>query len=280
MSAIVDVIKISEKEIEERIADLKTGFEDFSRKIGKEADPEVLRTWVIDTLVERELMTKMAAATQPVPSEKRIEQELLANKELYAELPESEQIAEACINMQIRRLTRQIRKGAKLPQESDLFTYYKANKEEFTFGDIPILTRISRITLSPESRIENYMLLMNLRNKLEDDVENLLWEAATVKLSDTFSQDDGIVSFELYHALPADKKAQLKALAKGEISEVLELQPGILSLVKSHGQSEVTLMPFATVKEFIMQKLSNEIFEQELDKWYADQRAKFTVVIE
>jgi hypothetical protein len=255
MAVTVDGIEIPESEIQTEMARLRPEYVTYVRNQGGEPDEGQLHEWAVEDLIEEFLFRKEAAASQPVPSDDRVKQELEAHAPAYASLPEGERHGRARVTLQQRRLMREIRKDVEQPDEATIRAFYDTNAEMFMAPESLRLSHICRV-IEPGSRPSAFLDL--LRAKADVEQGRMTWVEAVDAYSDTAERDRGLFATVARGELPAECEATLFALKPGELSDVVDFKQQTLHLFKLLVRLEPEKMPLDSVKE----DLKNMMFAQ------------------
>jgi hypothetical protein len=255
MAVTVDGVEIPEHEIQAEMARLRPGYGDYVQGQGGEPDEAQLREWAVENLIEELLFRREASATQPVPSDERVRQELETNAVAYADAPEAERLAKAREALQQRRLTREIRKGVRPPEETGMRAFYEAHPDLFV---APEALRLSHVCILPEpaTRADDFLLLLRLKTDVEQG--RMTWQEAVADYSDTAERDHGFFATVSRGELPAEVEEKLFALSPGGISDVVDFGERTLHLFKVLARLEPERVPFEEARE----KLKSVLFEQ------------------
>lgn len=255
MAVTVDGGEILEKEIQAEMARLRPEYGDYMRREGGEPSDTQLREWAIEDLIEERLFQKAAVASQPVPSDERVHQELEVHAEAYQELPEPERFGRARTALQQRRLMREIRKGVKPPAEAEVLAYYEAHPELFVAPESLRLSHICRY-VDAGRRAAAFLDLLRVKADLEHG--NIAWIEAVEACSDSFQRDSGLFATVARNELPAEIEEKLFALKPGEVSDVIDFGEQTIHLFRVLARMEPEKVSFASVKEH----LTGVLFEQ------------------
>lgn len=255
MAVTVDGVEIPETAIQEEMQRMRPEYTEYVQREGGEPNETQLRQWALENLIENALFLRAAVASQPVPSEARIQQELETHASMYQNMPEAERPRKAQETMQQRRLMREIRKGVKPPSEEELKAYYDANPKQFV---APEAIRLSHICLyvSPATRPDAFLELLRIRSELEQN--RLVWGEAVQRFSDSFSKDSGFFATVVRGELPPDIETQLFALKENELSDVIDFGQQTLHLFRAEARLPPGPVSFDDIKEH----LTGALFEQ------------------
>lgn len=245
MAVTVNGVEISETAIQEEIDSLREDYENYVRKEGGVPDEAQLREWAVEDLIENHLFREAAIAAQPVPSEERVRGELENNKHLYDKLPEEQRHMRASVTLQQRRMMKEIRKGAKAPDEQALREYYESHPKTFVAKEALKLSHICRfVGMGDKARI--YLDLLDLKSALEKGQTE--WESELSVHSDSFSEDFGLFATVVRGELPQEAEDKLWKLGEGEVSDVIDLGMDTLHLFKVMRRFESRKLKYSEVK--------------------------------
>ena len=255
MAVTVDGVEILETEILEEMERLRPEYDLYVRREGGEPTEPQLREWAIEDLVEEALFRKAAVASQPVPSDERVRQELEVHAAAYANVPEGERFARARAALQQRRLMREIRKGVKQPSEAEARAYYDAHPELFVSPEALRLSHICRY-VGPDTRAAAFLELLRVKADVEHG--KATWFEAVETCSDSFERDAGLFATVARNELPAEIEEKLFALKADEISDVIDFGEQTLHLFRVLARMEPEQVAFEAAKEH----LAGVLFEQ------------------
>lgn len=255
MAVTVDGVEIQEREILAEVARLRPEYDDYVRQQGGVPDEAQLREWAVEDVIEEFLFRQAAVASQPLPSEERITQELKANASAYEAVPEAERWERARAALQQRRLMREIRKGVKPPEDTAVRAYYEAQPELFVASEALRLSHVCRL-VGPASRADAFLDLLRVKTDVEQG--RMTWMEAVETCSDTVRQDSGLFATVGRGEMAAEIEEQLFALKPGELSDVIDFGEQSLHLFKLLVRIEPETIAFETVAP----NLKNMLFEQ------------------
>ncbi len=255
MAVTVNGVEISEAKIQEEIARLREEYEQYVQAEGGEPKEEQLREWAAENLIETQLFREVALATQPVPSEERVKQELDKNATLYETLPEEQRLAQASVTLQQRRMMKDIRKSAKLPSEGEMRDYYDAHPDLFIAPEALRLSHVCRY-LDAGNKAQVYLDLLELKTALDNKA--IAWGAALSANSDTFRRDYGRFATVAHGELPAAVEEKLWNLGEDEVSDVIDLGMETLHLFKVTARLETTKIKYHDIKDDLRKKMFEE----------------------
>ncbi len=248
MAVTVNGVEIVEAEIHAETEKLREDYEKYMRSEGAEPDEAQLREWAIENLIEEQVLREAACATQPVPSEERINAELKKNADLYDGLADERKRALAIESLQKRRMLREIRKSVPPPDEQAVREYYAANPELFMAPETLRLSHICRY-ITGESKTEAYLAMLDLKARL--DKGEIDWETALFEHSDSFKQDFGFFATVTRGDLPPEVEEKLWGLGEGEVSDVVDLGLRMLHLIKVSDRREPKKLQYHESKELL-----------------------------
>ena len=274
MAVTIDGGEIPEQDILAEIQILRTGYSDYVKREGGEPSEEQLREWAVENLIEAFLLRREAVASQPVPSDERVQKELETNAEEYAGVPEADRPVKAREALQRRRLTRELRKKVKRPDDAEVRAFYDAEPDLFV---APETLRLSHICILSElsTRANDFLLL--LRVKAEVEQGRTAWWDAVQEYSDTAERDGGIFATVIRGELPPDVEEKLFALKQGEISDVLDIGAQTLHLFKIIDILAPGKVAFKEVREFAENILFDEACRNAMNEWLDAQKAKSVI---
>ena len=252
MAVTVNGVEIIDAEIRAEMDRLREDYERYMRSEGAEPDEAQLREWAIEDLIEEQLVREAARATQPVPSEERVDKELEKNAALYAGLPEEQKRARAGENLQQRRMMKEIRKGAPVPDEQAAREYYEKNPDLFVAPEALRLSHVCRY-LKDESKADVYLAMLELKTRL--DKGEIDWATATGEHSETFKRDFGVLGTVSRGELPGEAEEKLWKLNAGEISDVIDLGVNTLHLIRVVARLEPQKFKYHEIKEDLKKKM-------------------------
>jgi parvulin-like peptidyl-prolyl isomerase len=253
MAVTIDGVEVPERAIEEEMARLRPEYGEYVRTQGGEPSETQLREWAVEDLIE-DFLFRREAAGQPAPSDERVRQELEQHAKDYADVPDAERPGRAREALQRRRLTREIRKGVKPPDESVLRAYYDANPGRFMVPEALRLAHVCRI-VGGVSRADAFLELVRIKAAVEQG--RLSWLDAVMG-SDTAERDEGVFATVSRGELPEKLEQALFALKPGDLSDVADLGGGTLHLFKVLERLEAGKMPF----DFAKEPLADALFGQ------------------
>ncbi|MDD2455928.1 MAG: peptidyl-prolyl cis-trans isomerase [Kiritimatiellae bacterium] len=252
MAVTVNGVEIIDAEIRAEMDRLREDYERYMRSEGAEPDEAQLREWAIEDLIEEQLVREAARATQPVPSEERVDKELEKNAALYAGLPEEQKRARAGENLQQRRMMKEIRKGAPVPDEQAVREYYEKNPDVFVAPEALRLSHVCRY-LKDESKADVYLAMLELKTRL--DKGEIDWATALGEHSETFKRDFGVLGTVKRGELPGEAEAKLWKLNAGEISDVIDLGVNTLHLIMVVERLEPQKFKYHEIKEDLKKQM-------------------------
>ena len=255
MAVTVNGVEVKESDIQAEIKRLRPEYEAYVSANGGAPDEAQLREWAEEDLIEEALFRAAAVASQPVPSDDRVRQELEAHAETYKDVPEEERFVRGREALQQRRLIKEIRKRIAHPGEAAVRAYFDQHPEQFVAPEALRLSHLCRY-VDPGTRSD--VLLDLLRIKTDLSQSKVAWVEAVEACSDTFRQDSGMFATVARNELPAEIEKQLFALRPGEISDVIDFGQGTLHLFRLLAHLEPEKVAFETVKEH----LAGVLFEQ------------------
>lgn len=255
MAVTVNGVEIAETEILEEVARLRPEYAAYVRGNGGDPDEGQLREWAVEDLIEAELFRQAARATQPVPSDERVQKYLEETAEGGEKLSQEERMVLGREALQQRRMIKEIRKGVEQPGEDAVRAYYDAHPEMFVIPEALRLSHICRF-VDPGNKADAFLEL--LRIKAELDGHRISWAEAVETYSESFRRDQGIFPPVSREDVPAEIEAKLFALKPGEVSDVIELEGGSLHLFRLLTREEPRMIDFKEAKEHV----SGILFEQ------------------
>lgn len=255
---------LSESMIMAEIETMRPDFAQFMGKQNQPVDERVLRKWAVENLIESQLLHAHIAATQPVPSEQRIQQELERNAEMYEADGDGRQ-AKARQNLQTRLFHKQMRKSIPAPTEAECRAYYDENPQVFILPEAISLEHICAIPARVEDVPSETLALLRIKSLIEQG--KLDWSAAVKEFSITFERDEGYFALVSRGELPPKTDEQLFGLNVGEISDVIDFDNRTFHLFRVMEKHGARSLPF----EHAHSKISEVVFEQKV----ADRFAKF-----
>jgi len=255
MAVTVDGVEIPESDIQEEIKRLGPEYNEYVRREGGEPSDAQLREWAIENLIEETLFRRAAVATQPVPSDDRVRQELEVHADAYQHVPEAGRFAKAQVALQQRRLMREIRKGVKPPDEAEVKAYYSANPTLFVAPEGLRLSHICRF-VNPATRAGAFLDLLRIKAELEQN--KITWADAVEHASDSFPRDSGLFATVVRGELPPEIEEKLFALEEGALSDVVDFGEQTLHLFKLMAHMQAETVAFESVREH----LTGVLFEQ------------------
>ena len=253
MAVKVDGVEITEQEIQAEIEALRPEYVEYVRQQGGEPSDEQVREWAVENLIEGLLLRQEAIKTQPVPNEERVRKELESAD--YSAFPEAQRAEQARVNLQQRRLVREIRKTVKPPADEEARAFYAGNPEVFVAGEGLRLSHICR-WVDPVTRADAFLDLLRIKSEIEQG--RISWIEAVQAYSDTAERDAGMFATVTRGDLPKEAEEALFALVPGAISDVIELDTQTLHLFKLLVKLESQQMPYEAVEA----NLKSSLFEQ------------------
>jgi len=253
MAVKVDGVEITEQEIQAEVEALRPEYVEYVRQQGGEPSDEQVREWAVENLIEGLLLRHEAIKTQPVPNEERVRKELESAD--YSAFPEEQRSEQARVNLQQRRLVREIRKAVKPPADEEARAFYAANPGMFVAAEGLRLSHICR-WVDPATRAEAFLDLLRIKSEIEQG--RISWIEAVQAYSDTVERDSGMFATVTRGDLPKAAEEALFALAPGALSDVIELDTQTLHLFKLLVKLEPQQMPYEAVEA----NLKSSLFEQ------------------
>jgi len=253
MRLVVNGIEIPEEVVTREAERLRHPYEEYVRANGGEPDEAQLREWAVEGVIESELVRQEACATQPIPSEARIRQELTQYADTYQPYPEAERAARARAGLQVRRYLKQIRKDVPVPDEAAARNYFDTHAELFKVAEGVRLEHVCRF-VDLASRPSVYMSLLQLKSDVE--AGRVDWrEEAVPYYSDTYNRDGGAFAVVTRGELPEAIERDLFALQPGQWSDVIDFGNGTLHLFKVTERLLPRALSFEEVRETVIQSL-------------------------
>ena len=274
MAVTIDGVEIPEQEIQAEMDAIRAEYNAYVTREGGEPDEAQLREWALETLIEAFLLRREAAASQPMPSDERVRQELEKNAEDYAGVPEAERPAKAGEALQRRRLMREIRKKVKRPEEAEVRAFYDAAPALFMAPEALRLTHICLLS-EPSTRANDFLMLLRVKTDVEQG--RMAWEDAVAQCSHTFERDYGFFATVTRGELPPDMEDKLFALKQGEISEVLDIGAETLHLFKVMEILPPGKIAFKQAREVAENALFDQACQDALNEWFDAQKAKAVI---
>ncbi len=260
MKLIVNGTEIPEEAVTREVERLRHGYEEYVRANGGEPDEAQLRDWAVEGLVENEVVRQEARATQPIPSEARIRQELTQYADAYSSYPEAERIPRAREGLQVRRYLKEIRKGVTAPDEAAAKAYFDAHAELFTVSEGLRLEHVCRF-VDLVSRPSIFMSLLQLKSDVE--AGRVDWRDEALPLySETYARDGGAFAVVTRGELPEAIERDLFALQPGQWSEVVDFGEGMLHLFKVTERLPSRALSFEEVRETVIRSLHQAAAEE------------------
>ncbi|MDX9867125.1 MAG: peptidylprolyl isomerase [Kiritimatiellia bacterium] len=260
MKLIVNGTEIPEEAVTREVERLRHGYEEYVRANGGEPDEAQLRDWAVEGLVENEVVRQEARATQPIPSEARIRQELTQYADAYSSYPETERIPRAREGLQVRRYLKEIRKGVTAPDEAAAKAYFDAHAELFTVSEGLRLEHVCRF-VDLVSRPSIFMSLLQLKSDVE--AGRVDWRDEALPLySETYARDGGAFAVVTRGELPEAIERDLFALQPGQWSEVVDFGEGMLHLFKVTERLPSRALSFEEVRETVIRSLHQAAAEE------------------
>ena len=255
MAVTIDGVEIPETEIQAEIERLRPEYGTYVRREGGEPSEPQLREWAIEDLIEEALFRKAAIASQPAPSDERVQKELEDHAEAYKSVPEAERCVRAAAALQQRRMMRELRKRVKQPDEAAVRAYYDEHPDLFV---APEALRLSHIChyVNPSTRADAFLDLLRIKSDL--DQSKITWVEAVEAYSDSFRQDSGLFATVARGELPMKFEEILFALKPGEVSDVIDFGEKTLHVFRLLVRMDSEKVAFEAVKEH----LTGVLFEQ------------------
>lgn len=265
---------VTQDQIAAEEAALKDPYVDYMATHGETPDMAQLCEWAEQNLIEAVLLRQDAVATQPVPAEKHIKQELVQFATNYAPYPENERAAKACQELQCRRYLKQLRATAQKPNESELRAYYDTHQE---LQIAPEQIQFSHLCLwvDAETRMTKYLELMRIKGLIER--KEIAWEEAIFRFSDTFRKDGGLFDTLTRASLPPELAEKLFSLADDEISEVIDFGNSCLHIMKVKHRIPETPLTYVDVKAIISKSLHEIAIHEAIDAKADELKAKAVI---
>ncbi len=255
MAVTVNGVEISAEAIQEEVDALREDYKNYIRQEGGVHNEAQLREWAIEDLIENHLFREAAIASQPLPSEERVRNELVANSALYDKLPEDQSLARASAALQQRRMMKEIRKGAKAPDELAVRAYYDEHPEVFVAPEALMLSHICRfVKMGDKAQI--YLDLLALKSALENRQTD--WDSALPAHSDTYGKDYGMFARVVRGDMPQEAEDKIWKLGEGAVSDVIDLGMDTLHLFKVMQRFESRKLKYNEVKD----ELRKNMFEE------------------
>lgn len=270
MAVTVDGVEIPESEIVGEMERLRTEYDSYVRREGGEPSEAQLREWAVEDLVEEALFRKAAVASQPVPSDERVRQELEVHASAYADVPEGERFPRARAALQQRRLMREIRKGVTPPSEAEVRAYYDAHPELFVSPEALRLSHICRY-VEPDTRAAAFLELLRIKAEVEKGTAT--WFEAVETCSDSFERDGGLFATVARDELPAEIEEKLFALKPDEISDVIDFGEQTLHLFRVMARMEPEQVAFEAAKEHLTGILFEQLCQDALNAKFDELKA-------
>lgn len=255
MAVSVNGVEIAETKIQEEMARLRPEYTSYVRSNDGEPSEEQLREWAVEDLIEAALFRQAAVATQPVPSDERVQQYLKENAGHDETLQREERFKLAREALQQRRMIKEIRKGVQQPGDEAVRAYYEANPEMFV---MPETLRLSHICHFVDSGNKADAFLDLLRIKADLAGGRIDWLQAVEGYSDSFQRDRGLFDPVSRDDVPAEIEAKLFALKEDEVSDVIELEGRSLHLFRLLVREAPRVIEFKEAQEH----LAGVLFEQ------------------
>jgi len=255
MAVSVNGVLIAEAKIQEEMTRLRPEYTSYVRSNDGEPSEKQLREWAVEDLIEATLFRQAAVATQPVPSDERVQQYIKENAELYGTLPPEECFKLARETLQQRRMIKEIRKGVPQPGDEAVRAYYDANPGMFMMPEILRLSHICHFVNSG-NKADAFLDLLRIKTDLADG--RIDWLQAVENFSDSFQRDRGLFDPVSRDDVPAEIEAKLFALKEDEISDVIELDGRSLHLFRLLVREAPRVIEFKEAKEHLV----GVLFEQ------------------
>jgi len=264
MAVTVNGSEISADAVDQEMERLSVDYERYVTENGGEPDQKQLREWAVENLIEKELLKQEALRTQADPDDKKIDLWLKENSDVFGEeLPEQEKRSRCVEDIKIRALVKSVRKAVQRPSVAEMQAEYDNNLERFTVPESLRLSHVCRVLHQGADKSQVYIDLLALKQKVEDF--ELHWVEAT-QLSDSYREDYGMFDNVMRGMLPGDIEEKLFSLARGQISDVIELNGSTIHIFKVLVKSEPHQIPFEDVSPELSSMMFNEAAESALNE--------------
>ncbi len=270
MAVVVNGERIDAEAVDQEAERLKEQYEAYVKANGGESQPDQLRQWARENIVERTLVFQEANTREVTDAD--VDAAFEKVKDQIGETPVEKVKADIRQHMKINLVMEEVAATAAEPTEAELREIYEANKEHFL---TPEQVHASHIVKHINGMVDHKAAFRAIQEVKEQLDGGAIFEALAAENSDcpdsagdlgTFGRGQMVQEFEdvVFNMEP------------GQVSDVFLTQFGY-HIVKLHELKPAETAPFEQVKDHVGKELTQRKRSEAMEKFVDGLKAKATI---